>query len=229
MDQGAIATFKAYYLRRTFRQLIAETNDETSIKKNWKNYSITDAVDNIGESWKEMKSTTMNQIWKKIWPECIQSHEEVESLSKIRENILNLANDIGFENMEESDLIDLLDADREHLSNEELIQLEPAQANTIEESKPIKSKQLTSNDLSRALSHFEQGINILQLSDPDEERIAKVSRGINIAINCYKELKREAINKANQSTLDKFFQPNPSTSTRADCNDSSCSSFYSDI
>lgn len=32
MDQGAIPSFKAYYLRRTFRQLIRETNGESSIQ-----------------------------------------------------------------------------------------------------------------------------------------------------------------------------------------------------
>lgn len=49
---------------------------------------------------------------------------KVNSLSKIRQNMLNLANNLGFEDLKEGDLIDFLDADREPLSNEELIQLE---------------------------------------------------------------------------------------------------------
>ncbi|KAK9731886.1 DDE superfamily endonuclease [Popillia japonica] len=122
MGQGATATFKAYYLRRSFRKLIHETDDESSIKQFWKNYSIRYAVDNIRESWKELQSTTMNFVWKKIWPECIKSNEpEVSSLSEIRQN---LSNNLGFEDLEEGDLVDLLDADREPLSNDELIQLE---------------------------------------------------------------------------------------------------------
>ncbi|GLV40245.1 hypothetical protein CBL_07159 [Carabus blaptoides fortunei] len=66
MDQGAIATFKAYYLRRTFRQLIRETDCRSSIKTFWNNYIIKDAVDSIIESWKALKLTTMNHVWKKI-------------------------------------------------------------------------------------------------------------------------------------------------------------------
>lgn len=50
MDQGVIAIFKAYYLRRTFRKLIHKTDGEFSMKQFWKIYR--DAVDNIIESWK---------------------------------------------------------------------------------------------------------------------------------------------------------------------------------
>lgn len=97
MDQGAIATFKAYYLCWTFCKLIHETDGESSIKQFWKNYSIRDAIDNISELWKELKSTTMNYVWKKIWRECIKTNEpKVNSLCKIWQNLLNLANNLGF-------------------------------------------------------------------------------------------------------------------------------------
>ena len=49
MDQGAIATFKAHYLRRTFRKLIHETASESLIKEFWKKYNTKDAIDNISE------------------------------------------------------------------------------------------------------------------------------------------------------------------------------------
>ena len=41
-DQGVIAAFKAYYLRRTFRQLIEATNsgDKSSIVDFWRSYNI---------------------------------------------------------------------------------------------------------------------------------------------------------------------------------------------
>ncbi|KAK9759304.1 hypothetical protein QE152_g142 [Popillia japonica] len=103
MDLGAIATFKAYYLRRTFRKLIPKTDGESSIKL-WKNYIIRYAVDNISESWKELQSTIPNHVWKTIWPEYIKTNEP--------------------EDLEEGDLVDLIDADREPLSRDDLIQLE---------------------------------------------------------------------------------------------------------
>ncbi|XP_055374920.1 tigger transposable element-derived protein 1-like [Condylostylus longicornis] len=191
MDQGAIATFKAYYLRRTFQQLISETDGTSSIKTFWKNYNIKDAVENISESWKELKSTTMNHVWKKIWPECIKTTDaEVNFLPEVRQNILDLAHDLGFEDLNESDVLDLLAADREPLSYEELIQLQAKPA-IDEDTEPVVSKQLTPKIMSSAFSYFEQGINILLENDPDVERGANVSRGINSAISCYKSLKEE--------------------------------------
>ena len=73
--------------------------------------------------------------------------------------------------------------------------------------------------MSNALSHFEQEINILLQNNPDVERSANVSQGINSAISCYNELQKEAKTKARQTTLDKFLKPGPSTSTTTESDD----------
>ncbi|KAK9498838.1 hypothetical protein O3M35_003394 [Rhynocoris fuscipes] len=110
-----------------------------------------DAVENISESWKELKSTTMNHVWKKIWPECIKTTDaEVNFLPEVRQNILDLAHDLGFEDLNESDVLDLLAADREPLSYEELIQLQ-AEPAIDEDTEPVVSKQLTSKIMSSAI------------------------------------------------------------------------------
>lgn len=215
MDQGAIATFKAYYLRRTLRQLIKETDGKSSIKTFWKNYNIMDAVHSISESWKELKLTTMNHVWKKIWPECVIYDTEVNFLPEIRQDILDVAHDLGFEGLNERDVLDLLEADRESLSYEELIQLQ-AEPAFDEETEPVVFKQLTSKNLSKSFSYFEQGINILLENDPDVERSSKVCRGINSAISCYKSLKNEIDKNARQTTLDNFLKPGPSLPTTND-------------
>lgn len=97
----------------------------------------------------------------KIWSECVKSTDaEVNFLREIRQNILDLAHDLGFQGLFECDVLDLLEADNEPVSYEELIllQTEPA---LDEEGEPVVSKQLTSKNLSKAFSYFEQGINIL--------------------------------------------------------------------
>ena len=100
----------------------------------------------------------MNQVWKKIWPECIKTNKpEVDSLSEIRQNILILGCHLGFEDLEEGDLVGLLEADREPLSNEELIQFDQQLALDEE---PAVCQQLTAKNLSNALSDFAQGMNI---------------------------------------------------------------------
>lgn len=186
MEQGVITTFKAYYLRKTFQKLLNKTDNELSIDELWKNFNITDAMENISESWNEIRSNTINHAWQNIWPECItNSDSEFESLYEIIQNILNLANELGFKEVKERDVINLLDVENEPLSNEELLQLE-TNISIDEEQEPLVCRELTPKNISDALSHFRKGINILLKNDPFEERSARVSRDINLAINCYK-------------------------------------------
>ena len=131
----------------------------------------------------------MNHVWKKIWPECVKStNAKVNFLPKISQNSLDLVHDLGFDGLIVRDVLDLLEADREPLSHEELIQLQ-AEPAFDEETEPVVSKHLTSKNLSSAFSYFEQGIDILLKNAPDVERSAKVSRGINPAVSCYKSLR----------------------------------------
>jgi len=130
----------------------------------------------------------------------------MDAISDFRKNILTLANGLGFVNLEERDVIDLLDADREPLSYEELIQLD-TDVTLDEEPVPPACPKLRLQKLSNALSHIEQAINLFLQNDPDVERSAKVCRGLNATINGYKELENEARSKAKQATMETFFKP----------------------
>ena len=60
MDQGVIATFKAYYIRKTFKQLFqAVDSNQCSIKEFWKNFNIMNAIENIGSSWQEVQQSCL--------------------------------------------------------------------------------------------------------------------------------------------------------------------------
>ncbi|CAH2302071.1 tigger transposable element-derived 1-like [Pelobates cultripes] len=68
MDQGVIATFKAYYLRRTFHQLIEhmDREDKQSMLDFWKQYYIMKAVSNIDLSWKEVTAVPQGCVEKDL-------------------------------------------------------------------------------------------------------------------------------------------------------------------
>ena len=68
-----MSTFKAYYLRRTFKHLIEFTDGEKrpTVREFWRAYHIMKAMDNLSVAWQEVKTTNMNRVWRKIWPECI--------------------------------------------------------------------------------------------------------------------------------------------------------------
>lgn len=218
MDQGAISTFKAYYLRRTFKKLIDETDGHrnVSIKEFWKSYNIKDAVDNIGKAWDEMKPSTLKAVWKNIWPDIINEDDfQSQNLTEVVENIVSLGNQLGFEDLAESDVTELLKAHGGSLSDEDLLALEQNQLseeqqteNNVEDT----HQRLTTKRLSQALSCFEEGLRIINENDPVEERSMKVSRGVNEAIDCYKQIYEEKQKMATQPTLDLFFSPIASTS-----------------
>ncbi|XP_007937436.1 CENPB DNA-binding domain-containing protein 1 [Orycteropus afer afer] len=204
MGQGVASIFKAHYLRRIFEHILEATDgeDKATIREFWRNYDIVDAVDNIAVAWEELKPATMNSVWKKIWPECVhfQSFSQTDNIAWLQRNIMALAKNVAFEEVVEADVGRLLQSHEEDLSNEELMQLERERAvgEGENEDAPPALRQLTTEALSVAFSHFEAGLQILTSNSPDEEWKFKVSRAINDAINCYRELYNEKKRRSKQ-------------------------------
>ena len=71
MDQGVIASFKAYYTRLVVRQLVAEDDavSELTVRAFLRNYNMKKCLENIKLAWDEVTSDTMKLVWKKVWPE----------------------------------------------------------------------------------------------------------------------------------------------------------------
>nr|XP_031531970.1 tigger transposable element-derived protein 1-like isoform X2 [Vicugna pacos] len=130
MTQYVVATFKACYLRKLFRLLRARAGsagEQSAVLDFWRDYSILDAVYNISESWEEVSSVALNGGWRKLWPECLQhdaGSRQVETLSQIRWDVAALAHCVGFSEVVEADVVELLQSQGADLSNEELVGLE---------------------------------------------------------------------------------------------------------
>ncbi|CAG9840851.1 unnamed protein product [Diabrotica balteata] len=163
----------------------------------------------IGQNKMPPKRLSTSETVKKRFRKSVTLGTKLEVLRRIE------AGEKIFEICVNGDVLDILEADREPLSYDELIQLK-AEPAVDEETEPVVSKQLTSNNLSKAFSYFEQGINILLENDPDDERSTKVSREINSVISCYKSLKNEIDKNSIQTTLDNFFKPGPSLPAKND-------------
>ncbi|KAG7155119.1 Tigger transposable element-derived protein 1-like 196 [Homarus americanus] len=78
----------------------------------------------------------MNGSWKNIWPECIHEFKglsQAERLQQVQQDIVTLANNVGFEEVIENDVVELLETHREDLTNEDLMMLEQERAAGQEE------------------------------------------------------------------------------------------------
>jgi hypothetical protein len=64
MDQGVIATFKAYYIRKTFSQAVKTkivNEGVPTLKEFWRSYNVREAVGIICNAWDEVKS--QDHVW----------------------------------------------------------------------------------------------------------------------------------------------------------------------
>jgi hypothetical protein len=68
-----ITTFKMHYTHYNLWSFLDADEKETfvTISECWKSYSTADYTVNIKESMNVLQSTTLNDCWKKLWPEAV--------------------------------------------------------------------------------------------------------------------------------------------------------------
>ena len=227
MDQGTIATFKAYYLRRTFKQAITETtgDDTISLTEFWKKYNIKQAIQNIDESWQEVTVSNMRAVWKHIIPHCANDFGGfaehcandfvgfAEQVTTVVEEITDIGRQLGFDEIDNENVHELIESHAEDLSDNDLINMEQQRAyeqNDEEECIETQpAKELTLNDLDEMFRLMENFKQRMMDSDPDIDRSMQVRRNLENDIKCYRKLyeeKKKAKNeKYVQTSLLKFF------------------------
>lgn len=128
MDQGVITTFKANYLKRTFVQAIAATEEdpEKTLMQFWEDYNFCDCIESLAWAWSDVTMECMSGIWKKIIKRFIYSFKEFakdEEFAKINTVVAEKASNFNL-GVDEDDIEELLMAVPEELTNEKLLELE---------------------------------------------------------------------------------------------------------
>lgn len=207
MDQGAIANFKAYYHRRTFSQLVHETDGEgrQSMREWWKSYNIMKSIHNIEEAWKEVKMSCMNGVWRNLWPDVVEAPRRIVQMQRqVLEDIAAMIEGSELEDVAVEDLVELVATHDDPLSNEDLIEL---QNNPIyDEEEQVEEKVLSSGGIQNALSKIYSGLDILQSIDNNDDRVLTVCQTIKNSVGCYIRILQERKQNATQKTIDVFFR-----------------------
>ncbi|XP_061435415.1 tigger transposable element-derived protein 1-like [Lethenteron reissneri] len=205
MDQGVVAAFKAYYLRRTFARLAGDTaGGRRSARDFWRGYNIRAAVDNIADAWREVRPSDVNAAWRKIWPRCVVARPAgsglaEEATEEVLRDIVGLARSAGLDNVEESDVAELLDSHGGELSNDDLVELLQQRSGGT----------LSTARLSEAFVHLEAAMDIFREDDPNRERSFKVNRTLAGAVHCYKELYKQKKKYAARRALARLVKSPP--------------------
>ncbi|XP_064090867.1 tigger transposable element-derived protein 1-like [Macrobrachium nipponense] len=191
MNQGVIASFRAYYTRRTFHHvltIVEESCDKLNVKEVWKKYSILEAVKNIESAWKEVKISNLNRAWKKLCPNFVMGVENRECLNVVRRNIVEYSKKLNLE-VEAEDVNKLLQSHGEELSAEDPIEMEKQmiEEEEEEEKEEAPATKPSAECLSQALALFKQGLVMIKDQDPKVERFTEFEKEIQYALTFYKK------------------------------------------
>ena len=190
MDMGVISTFKAYYLRRTIKNLLDASSNGDSIRSYWKSYNIKMALENIKLAWDEVTCKTMNGVWKELWPEGVVNKANIESDSEpCQIETVELFHEAGFNDVNIEDIKELLETKEEEqqLTNDELLQLdfESYQDIFVEQN---AQKQAKIEKLSIVLEMAENIKTVITEVDDDNERCEGFKAQIDGVMYFYKKL-----------------------------------------
>ncbi|XP_055522284.1 tigger transposable element-derived protein 1-like isoform X2 [Leucoraja erinacea] len=202
MDQGVIATFKAYYLWQTFAQAVRSTESGRTLRDFWNGFNILNATRNIAAAWKDVTQQCMKGVWKKVMKTHVDTFKSFNKDSAVdiivRNKILVLGNQLKLD-IDEEDIHELVGIEAEELSNEDLIELEEErrkEAEAVEEEVIAEApKTFTTKKLAEAFDAISSGVRMLEEMDVNYERFTKTDRQIQDALACYWEIYNEKNNK----------------------------------
>ncbi|XP_068246736.1 tigger transposable element-derived protein 1-like [Palaemon carinicauda] len=230
MDQGVIANFKKYYTRRTYRMALkaVDSDPEMTLRSYWKSYNIFNCVKNIDASWREVTEVNLNAVWRPLCPQFVNDFRgfDQESINKeILSTLVGLSDKLELD-LQEEDFEELLESHGEEMSNQDLMELEAQQRveEEEEEETPVPMKKFETKLLAEGFSLIDKAIALFEQQDPNIERCTKVANQLNDAIQCYRIIYDEKKKKTVQSSLDRFFRPVSSKSSKEDTHQPSSSS-----
>ncbi|KAF0746713.1 tigger transposable element-derived protein 1-like [Aphis craccivora] len=215
LDQGVIAAFKAYYVRRTFQRLLKnlEEDPELTVTQGWKNYDIAKCLVNIKESLDEVQPSTINACWRKLWPEVVLKSDKIDNLNTTVNQIVKIARNVkGFDEVNKDDIEEMMFNYDQELTLEDLEEItdtpnEPKQSEDDEEEvEPVKP-DFSSKSIKEIFSLANQLTEKVFMTDPLTERAFKFKRGIQELLVPYEEVCKDIENKRKQTSITNFFHP----------------------
>ncbi|XP_066255898.1 tigger transposable element-derived protein 1-like [Euwallacea similis] len=206
-------TLPVYWKANPKAWWILEVTDSKSINviEAWKTFSIKHCIDIISLSLKELKTSTLNACWKKIWPSSVEIEDVPESPENEIDSILELAKSIegeGFVDMANEDVQDLLveevdEADLMRMASEDVNQINSEDTSTDED---CEVNNLTLKKLQDGLSLAENLESFFLNADPSAERKQKFKRELQNCLAPYRQIYNGLVGSNKQSKITDFLK-----------------------
>ncbi|XP_014786766.1 tigger transposable element-derived protein 1-like [Octopus bimaculoides] len=200
MDQGIIAIFKRYYMKRTLRQARNATDLDESItlRDCWKKYDVNKAVQNIAVAWNDVQRTAMNGVWKKLCPQFMNDFKGFDNVA-INKTLVTTSKELEMD-LEVGDFTDLFEKYKQPITNEYFIEFHVQQNKEVEP----EPRQFTIKKMQQAFAYIEKGLSMFEDMDPNAQRFSKIVGACHEAFTPYNVILEEK--KTVQGTLNRFFK-----------------------
>lgn len=193
-DQGMISTFKAFYIRRTFADILRKLDESPSLTlpEVWKNFTISNLITNVTSAVAEIKKSTFNSCWKVIWPE-VKIERNVTSTENVYANIIDIAHSIGGEEFDDFHIADIEDLfEDEEISVVNLVDLVyqvPKDTGDISSNNNNNAaEKIDGNVIAEGLRLGKELQTYFLNNDPDIERALTFQTMLNNALSEYEEI-----------------------------------------
>ncbi|XP_023223549.1 tigger transposable element-derived protein 1-like [Centruroides sculpturatus] len=217
LDQGIIAAFKSYYIRKSFELILEKINStDITVSEVWKQFSILNCVEVIGSSLKEIRQSTLNASWKALLLEMVSQENVVEPIQREYDNIVSLAHAIGGDGFTEITVDDILELVTENEINEAdlvtVISETLAIEDNFEDLFNEEIKNFTPKGIEKRLDMAKQMESYFLENDPLPERAELFKRNLQNCLSAYQEIYKDLQSKSKQSLMTDFLKPKPTGS-----------------
>ncbi|GFT02826.1 tigger transposable element-derived protein 1 [Nephila pilipes] len=226
LDHGIISTFKALYIKRAFRYILDQLENDRSLSviDAWKKFTILDCVKHVGIAYAEIKKSTLNACWKAVWPDVAERANPPILLEQEYSQIIELAHSLGgegFEDLSEADIIEIM-ADKE-ICEDDLIDMVNITSENESDNETVADgyahNPFTAKVVREGLEQGRKLVNYFQQNDPHLDRALRFQRNMNECLNEYEELYNVLTKNKSQSLITNFIsmsgrnEINPNRST----------------
>lgn len=212
LDQGIISTFKALYIKKSFKYILDQMENEESLSiiDAWKKFTMLDCVKHIGMSYVEIKQSTLHACWKAVWPNIVEGENHRMSLEQEYSQIIELGHTLGgegFEDITEVDIAEIMEDQELHEDDLiEMVQKIGGSENDVESDvDECEPSAFTAKVVREGLAIGRKLGNYFQEYDTNVERALKFQRDINKLLSQYEEVYKDMTKNKPQLLISDFF------------------------
>lgn len=172
------------------QQLVEEIDADYSSSVRKKAYNIKMAIANIKSAWDFVTEQGMKGVWRNVCPDMTGSTPLLNA-TDICYEISQLARQAGFEEVDDTDVTELLESHNQELTNDDLIAMErgeKADEETDDAQATQVEKGLSTGMISKIMDSYQAALDMTLQLDPNEERSRNIIRNVKNAILPYSEL-----------------------------------------